>query len=92
MQIAKDFNIEKHAHVSDAFLLCYEKYPSIQLHHTDNSHHSHTGAYLIGLVLANEFLGVDIDKVTYTAGLDAETVKALKDVAKIACTEGYPFK
>ena len=91
-QIAKDFGFEKHAHVSDAFLICYEKYPSIQLHHTDNSHHSHAGAYLIGLVLASEFLGVDVDDVTYTAGLDDATVKALKEVAKLACTEGYNFK
>lgn len=91
-QVAKDFNIEKNAHVADAFLLCYEKYPAIQLHHTDNSHHSHAGGYLSASVMAIEFLGIDLDKVTYTANLNATTVNALKEIAKLACTEGYPFK
>ncbi len=91
-QLAKDFNIEKQAHVSDAFLLCYKKYPSIQLHHTDNSHHGEgAGAYLIASVMAIEFLGIDLDDVSYTAGLDANTVKALKEIAELACTEGYDF-
>ena len=92
-QLAKDFNIEKQAHVSDAFLLCYEKYPSIELHHTDNSHHGEgAGAYLIASVMAIEFLGIDLDDVSYTAGLNETTVKSLKEIAKLACTEGYPFK
>ena len=92
-QLAKDFNIEKQAHVSDAFLLCYEKYPSIELHHTDNSHHGEgAGAYLIASVMAIEFLDIDLDRVTYTSGLKADTVTALKEIANLACTEGYPFK
>jgi hypothetical protein len=91
-QAAKDFNIEKNAHVADAFLLCYEKYPAIKLHHTDDSHHSHAGGYLSASVMAIEFLGIDLDDVTYTAGLDDATVKALKDIAKTACEEGYNFK
>ncbi len=90
-QAAKDFNIEKNAHVADAFLLCYKKYPSIQLHHTDNSHHSRAGGYLSASVMAIEFLGIDLDKVTYTANLSDNTVKSLKEIAKLACTEGYDF-
>jgi hypothetical protein len=42
--------------------------------------------------MAIEFLGIDLDKVTYTANLNATTVNALKEIAKLACTEGYPFK
>lgn len=90
-QIAKDFNIEKHAHVADAFLLCYKQNPNIELHFTDNSHHSDTGAYLIASVMAIEFLGIDLDDVTYTGGNDEKTVKALKDIAKLACEKGYEF-
>ena len=43
-------------------------------------------------LLSYEFLGIDLDDVTYTAGLDDATVKALKDIAKTACEEGYNFK
>lgn len=91
-QVAKDFGIEKHAHVADAFLLCYNQNPGIELHFTDNSHHSDVGAYLIASVMAIEFLGIDLDDVTYTGGNDEKTVKALKDVAKLACEKGYEFK
>ncbi len=91
-RLAKDFNIEKNAHVVDAFLICYEKYPNIELHHTDNSHHGEgAGAYLIASVMAIEFLGIDLDDVSYTAGLKEDTVKALKECAELACTEGYDF-
>ncbi len=91
-RLAKDFNIEKNAHVVDAFLLCYEKYPDIVLHFTDNSHHSDVGAYLIASVMAIEFLGIDLDEVTYTGGNDEKTVNALKEIAKLACETGYEFK
>jgi hypothetical protein len=91
-QLAKDFDIEKNAHVVDAFLLCYEKYPNIVLHHTDNSHHSDIGAYLIASVMAIEYLGINLDEVSYTGGNDDATVAALKEIAKLACETGYVFK
>ncbi len=90
-QVAKDFGIEKHAHVADAFLLCYKQNPGIELHFTDNSHHSDVGAYLIASVMAIEFLGIDLDDVSYTGGNDEKTVKALKEIAKLACEKGYEF-
>ena len=41
--------------------------------------------------MAIEFLGIDLDDVTYTGGNDEKTVKALKDIAKLACEKGYEF-
>ena len=91
-QLAKDFDISKVAHVADAFLIGYEKYSDLVLHFTDDSHHSDMGAYLIAAVMAKEFFDINLDENSYTAGLDSDTLKALKDVAKLACEEGYDFK
>ena len=90
-KLASTFGIEKVAPVADAFLICTEKYPSINLYHTDNSHHNATAAYLVACVFAITYLDMDITNNTYTAGLDATTVKALKECAKIACEQGYNY-
>ncbi len=90
-RIAEDFDIDKVAPVADAFMIGYKKYPNINLHFTDNSHHSDAGAYLIACVMAITYFDIDLGDVTYTAGLDTETVKALKEVARIACETGYDY-
>ncbi len=90
-QLAKDFNISKLAPAADAFLICERKYPKATIYHTDNSHHSHAGAYLIACVWAISYFDIDIDSISYTAGLDSETLAALKDCAKTACAQGYDF-
>ena len=90
-KLAETFGIDKVAPGADAFLICTEKYPDINLYHTDNSHHGPTGAYLLALTMAVEFLDVDLDKVTYTAGLDDATVTALKECAALACETGYDY-
>ena len=91
-KMASTFDIEKVAPVADAFLISTAKYPEINLHHTDNSHHNHTSSYLIALVWAKTFLGIDLDDVTYTSDIGATTANKLKDVANIACDEGYAFE
>lgn len=90
-KLAEEFGIDKIARSAEAFLICTEKYPEINLYFTDNSHHNNAGAYLIACVMAIEFLGVDITDATYTAGLDEDTASKLKECAKLACTEGYTF-
>ncbi len=90
-QLAKDFEVSKVAPVADAFLICQEKYPNANIYHTDNSHHSHEGAYLIACVWAITYFDIDISNSTYTAGLDTETLNALRESAKLACEEGYDF-
>lgn len=91
LRLSEEFDIAKVAPVADAFLIGYEKYPELVLHHTDNSHHSDMGAYLIACVMGITYFDIDLDDVTYTAGYDAETVKKLKEVARIACEQGYDF-
>ena len=91
-KLAETFGVDKVAPGADAFLICTEKYPEINLYHTDNSHHGEDeGAYLLACTMAIEFLGIDLDEATYTAGLDDATVKALKECAKIACETGYDY-
>ncbi len=90
-KLAETYDIEKVAPSADAFLICTEKYPDINLYHTDNSHHSDNGAYLNACVLAITYFGLDLTDNTYTAGLDEETARALRECAKIACEQGYDY-
>ena len=90
-KLAETYDIEKVAPVADAFLICTEKYPKINLYHTDDSHHSDIGGYLSACVLAMTYLDIDVEDITYTAGLDEETANALKECAKIACEQGYDY-
>lgn len=90
-QLSKDFGIDKVSPVADAFLIAAEKYPSLNLYHTDNSHHSDLGAYLIACIMAITYLDIDLDTVSYTAGYDEATVTAVKELARLACEEGYDF-
>ena len=91
-KLAETFGVKMVAPGADAFLICTERYPEINLYYTDNSHHGEKeGAYLLACTMAVEFLGIDLDEVTYTGGLDEATVKALKECATLACTEGYDY-
>lgn len=90
-KLADDFGVEKIAHGADAFLICDEKYPNEVIYHTDNSHHSHAGAFLIATVWAMTYLDIDVSNNSYTAGLDADTVAALRECARLACEEGYDY-
>ncbi|MBQ4316981.1 MAG: hypothetical protein IJC20_01915 [Clostridia bacterium] len=90
-KLAQEFDVEKVAPAADAFLICTEKYPDINLYHTDNSHHSDNGAYLIACVMAITYFDMDLTDNTYTAGLDEETANALKECAKIACEQGFDY-
>lgn len=90
-QLAEDFNIDMNAPVADAFLICNQKYPSINLYHTDNSHHSAVGAYLSACVMAMTFLDIDEADITYNANLDPDVAAKLRECARIACETGYDF-
>lgn len=89
--LAKTFSIEKVAPGADAYLICTEKYPEINLYHTDDSHHNHAGAYLMACVFAITYLDLDVTDNSYLAGLDEATAKALKECAKLACEQGYDY-
>lgn len=91
IQLAKDFNIDMNAPVADAFLICNQKYPSINLYHTDNSHHSTVGAYLSACVMAMTFLDIDESDITYNANLEPDVAAKLRECARIACETGYDF-
>ena len=91
IQLAKDFNIDMNAPVADAFLICNQKYPSINLYHTDNSHHSTVGAYLSACVMAMTFLDIDESDITYNADLEPDVAAKLRECARIACETGYDF-
>lgn len=79
------------APAADAFLICTEKYPEIDLYSDDNSHHSKEGSYLIGCTMLMSYLGVDPRGNTYDAQLGDIAAK-LQECAYIACTEGYDFE
>ena len=79
------------APVADAFLICNQKYPSINLYHTDNSHHSTVGAYLSACVMAMTFLDIDESDITYNANLEPDVAAKLRECARIACETGYDF-
>ena len=91
-KLAETYGVEKVAPGADAFLICTEKYPEINLYYTDNSHHGEvTGAYLIACTMAVEFLGIDLSDATYKDTLDTETANKLKECAKLACEVGYDY-
>ena len=89
--LAKEFNVSKVAPAAEAFLIVNQRYPEINLYHTDNSHHSNVGSYLIACVWAITYLGIDVTDVPYYASLDIETATKLKECAKLACEVGYDF-
>ncbi len=91
-RLAKEYGIDMVAPVADAFLIVDENYPQINLYADDNAHHSAAGSYLIALVWAITYLGIDITNNSYTANLPDETVTILKQCAVKACNEGYPFE
>ena len=90
-KLSQTFDIPLVAPGADAFLICSEKYPELVIYHTDNSHHSDLGAYLLACVMAITYLDIDLDDVTYTAGYDATTVAKIKECARIACEQGYDY-
>lgn len=77
------------APAADAFLLCSELYPEINLYADDQSHHSCEGSYLISCVWLYTYLGINPVGNGYTANLPEETVKKLQECAALACEEGY---
>lgn len=89
--LAKDFNVSKVAHVADAFLFCEEKHPEIVIYHTDNSHHSHAGAYLIASVWAMTYLDIDLSSNSYVSRFDNKTVESLRECASLAVEQGYDY-
>lgn len=90
-KLSQTFDIPLVAPGADAFLICSEKYPELVIYHTDNSHHSDLGAYLLACVMAITYLDIDLDDVTYTAGYDATTIAKIKECARIACEQGYDY-
>ena len=53
-------------------------YPAIELYDPDGSHPSLAGSYAAALCHVVTLTGVNVDSITYDAGLDAETVAAIK--------------
>ncbi|MBR5859571.1 MAG: discoidin domain-containing protein [Clostridia bacterium] len=89
-KVANDFSL-KCSPAADAFIYVCEKYPEINLYADDGGHHSKEGSYLIACCWLYSYLGIDPVGNSYTAQMDAETVRKLQECAKLAVEEGYPF-
>lgn len=87
-KLGEDFDIPV-APVAEAFLICTEKYPDINLYADDKAHHSKEASYLAACVWLKTYLGIDPRGNTYNPELDESTVKALQECAYLACEVGY---
>ncbi len=70
---------------ADAFVLCREKYPELELYADDRSHHSGMGSYLAGCCLAETILGIDTRGNSYDAYFGKETAQKLQEIAHLTC-------
>ncbi len=89
-RLAKEFSLLC-APAADAYIICTEKYPEINLYSDDNSHHSKEGSYLIACTMLMSYLGIDPRGNSYDAQLGDIATK-LQECAYIACTEGYEYE
>ncbi|MBE6683633.1 MAG: hypothetical protein E7595_05720 [Ruminococcaceae bacterium] len=89
-QLAEDYGLVC-SPAADAFLICTEKYPEINLYADDNSHHSKEGSYLIACCMLRSYLGKDPLGNSYTADMDEETARKLQECANLAIDEGYKY-
>lgn len=87
-KLSEDFGIAA-SPVMEAFVICTNKYPEINLYADDTSHHSKEGSYLAAAVWLYTYLGIDPRGNTYDAQMDAQTVKALQECAYEAAAIGY---
>ncbi len=90
-KLGTDFNA-KVSPAADAFIICTDKYPDINLYADDNGHHSAEGSYLIACTLFYTFTGKSPVGNSYAANLDPDTVKKLQECAVIACEYGYDYE
>ena len=74
------------APLAEAFVLCRERYPEIELYADDGSHHSGEGSYLAACCMAETFLGLDVRGNAYDAYFGAETAGKLQEIAHEICT------
>ena len=87
-KLSEDFDIVA-SPVMEAFVICTNKYPEINLYADDKSHHSKEGSYLAAAVWLYSYLGIDPRGNTYDAQMDEKTVKALQECAYEAAAIGY---
>ena len=87
-KLSEDFDIVA-SPVMEAFVICTNKYPEINLYADDKSHHSKEGSYLAAAVWLYSYLGIDPRGNTYDAQMDEQTVKALQECAYEAAAVGY---
>lgn len=70
---------------AEAFVLCREKYPELELYADDRSHHSGMGSYLAACCLAETILGIDTRGNSYDAYFGKETAQKLQEIAHLTC-------
>lgn len=70
---------------AEAFVLCREKYPELELYADDRSHHSGMGSYLAACCLAETILGIDTRGNSYDAYFGQETAQKLQEIAHLTC-------
>lgn len=73
------------APVAEAFALCMEKYPELDLYADDRSHHSALGSYLAACCMAESYLRIDVRSLPYDAYFGAETAGKLQEIAHEMC-------
>ncbi|MBR4054459.1 MAG: hypothetical protein IKK06_06605 [Clostridia bacterium] len=70
---------------AEAFVLCREKYPELELYADDRSHHSGMGSYLAACCLVETILGIDTRGNSYDAYFGKETAEKLQEIAHETC-------
>lgn len=70
---------------AEAFVLCREKYPELELYADDRSHHSGMGSYLAACCLAETILGIDTRGNSYDAYFGKEAAQKLQEIAHLTC-------
>ena len=73
---------------AEAFVLCRERHPEIELYADDRSHHSGEGSYLAACCMTETFLGLDVRGNAYDAYFGTEVAKKLQAIAHEVCGNG----
>lgn len=80
------------APVAEAFALCMEKYPGLDLYADDRSHLSALGSYLSACCMAESYLRIDVRGLSYDAYFGMDTAGKLQEIAHEICKSAqYPL-
>ncbi len=73
------------APVANAFALCMQRYPELDMYADDRSHLSALGSYLVACCMAESYLRIDVRGLGYDAYFGTETAAKLQEIAHEIC-------